>query len=84
MEGIDGPPEAACADPEHVDLAHFAMLGRRSAVMAHEIRNPLGMIDLYAKLTEAQLEPLCFRDREQLLHDLHDLSGHGRYGAAPV
>ena len=35
-----------------VDHERLAAIGQLSSVIAHEIRNPLGLIDLYAKLTE--------------------------------
>lgn len=36
----------------NVDTERLAAIGQLSSVIAHEIRNPLGLIDLYAKLTE--------------------------------
>ncbi len=33
-------------------------MGQLSSVIAHEIRNPLGLIDLYSKLVETQVEQL--------------------------
>jgi signal transduction histidine kinase len=35
-----------------VDSERLAAIGQLSAVIAHELRNPLGLIDLYAKLAE--------------------------------
>jgi signal transduction histidine kinase len=42
----------------NVDTERLAAIGQLSSVIAHEIRNPLGLIDLYAKLTEDHLGPL--------------------------
>ncbi len=41
-----------------VDNERLAAIGQLSSVIAHEIRNPLGLIDLYAKLTEDLLAKL--------------------------
>lgn len=41
-----------------VDQERLAAIGQLSSVIAHEIRNPLGLIDLYAKLTEDMLAKL--------------------------
>jgi signal transduction histidine kinase len=37
-----------------VETERFAAIGQLCSVIAHEIRNPLGLIDLYAKLVEDQ------------------------------
>jgi signal transduction histidine kinase len=42
----------------NVDTERLAAIGQMSSVIAHEIRNPLGLIDLYAKLTEDHLAQL--------------------------
>jgi signal transduction histidine kinase len=42
----------------NVDTERLAAIGQMSSVIAHEIRNPLGLIDLYAKLTEDHLAKL--------------------------
>ncbi len=39
-----------------VDSERLAAIGQLCSVVAHEIRNPLGLIDLYAKLIEAQAD----------------------------
>lgn len=41
-----------------IQSERLAAIGQLSSVIAHEIRNPLGLIDLYAKLVEAQVEKL--------------------------
>lgn len=41
-----------------VDTERFVAIGQLCSVIAHEIRNPLGLIDLYAKLVEEQLKQL--------------------------
>jgi signal transduction histidine kinase len=44
-----------------VETERFAAIGQLCSVIAHEIRNPLGLIDLYAKLIEEQLKQLGVR-----------------------
>lgn len=41
-----------------LDQERLAAIGQLCSVIAHEIRNPLGLIDLYAKLIEGQVEKL--------------------------
>lgn len=41
---------AAAAEREQIRMTHLAHLGEMSAVLAHEIRNPLGTIKGYAQL----------------------------------
>lgn len=41
-----------------VEHERLAAVGQLCSVIAHEIRNPLGLIDLYAKLVEEQLKQL--------------------------
>jgi two-component system, NtrC family, sensor histidine kinase HydH len=41
----------------HAKLEHFAQLGRLSAVLAHEIRNPLGTIKGFAQLLDEKAPP---------------------------
>lgn len=47
----------------------LAAIGQLSSVIAHEIRNPLGLIDLYAKLIEAQVEQLTTEDEERTVEE---------------
>ena len=48
----------------NVDTERLAAIGQLSSVIAHEIRNPLGLIDLYAKLTEDHLGKLELSEQE--------------------
>jgi signal transduction histidine kinase len=41
-----------------IDQERLAAIGKLCSVIAHEIRNPLGLIDLYAKLIEGQVSKL--------------------------
>jgi signal transduction histidine kinase len=58
----------------NIDTERLAAIGQLSSVIAHEIRNPLGLIDLYAKLTEERLQNLSLgedaQQKEQLLKNL--------------
>lgn len=58
----------------NIDTERLAAIGQLSSVIAHEIRNPLGLIDLYAKITEDQLNKLKIEEdaakKEQLLKNL--------------
>lgn len=47
-----------------VDQERLAAIGQLCSVIAHEIRNPLGLIDLYAKLIESQVEKLELPESE--------------------
>jgi two-component system sensor histidine kinase HydH len=71
---------AAQLERRRIELEHLAHLGEMSAVLAHEIRNPLGTIKGFAQLagekaepdTRALLEPVLdeVRRLERLVHDL--------------
>lgn len=50
------------ANKRNVDTERLAAIGQLSSVIAHEIRNPLGLIDLYAKLVEDQFGKLDLPD----------------------
>jgi signal transduction histidine kinase len=41
-----------------LDSERMAAVGQLCSVIAHEIRNPLGLVELYAKLIETQIERL--------------------------
>ena len=49
----------------NVDTERLAAIGQMSSVIAHEIRNPLGLIDLYAKLTEDHLAQLALPEQAE-------------------
>jgi signal transduction histidine kinase len=49
----------------NVDTERLAAIGQMSSVIAHEIRNPLGLIDLYAKLTEDHMAKLDFTPEQE-------------------
>lgn len=49
----------------NIDTERLAAIGQLSSVIAHEIRNPLGLIDLYAKLTEDQMAKLDLEDQAE-------------------
>lgn len=55
-----------------VESERLAAIGQLCSVIAHEIRNPLGLIDLYAKLVEEQLKKLETPDAA-LTSDKYDL-----------
>lgn len=71
---------AAQLEQRRLELEHLARLGEMSAVLAHEIRNPLGTIKGFAQLagekaepgTRALLEPVLdeVRQLERLVRDL--------------
>lgn len=48
-----------------VQSERLAAIGQLSSVIAHEIRNPLGLIDLYTKLIEVQLGQLQLPEGEE-------------------
>ena len=47
---------AARMEQRHLQLEHLAQLGKMSAALAHEIRNPLGTIKGYAQLLEERFD----------------------------
>ncbi len=50
-----------------LDQERLAAIGQLCSVIAHEIRNPLGLIDLYAKLIENQIAKLDVADSKEPL-----------------
>lgn len=67
------------------ELEHLARLGRLSAALAHEIRNPLGTIKGFAQLLEEQLPPAqkalaapIISESARLERLVNDLLAYGR------
>jgi signal transduction histidine kinase len=61
-----------CANKELKELhqkalqnERLAAIGQVSSVIAHELRNPLGLIDLYAKILVSNTQNLEVKDKEQ-------------------
>lgn len=52
-----------------VEQERLAAIGQLCSVIAHEIRNPLGLIDLYAKLIETQVGQLELTETQQEKQD---------------
>jgi signal transduction histidine kinase len=50
-----------------VEQERLATIGQMSSTIAHEIRNPLGLIDLYASLVETQLNNLALENLDPLI-----------------
>jgi signal transduction histidine kinase len=50
-----------------VEQERLATIGQMSSTIAHEIRNPLGLIDLYASLVETQLNNLALENLDPLV-----------------
>ncbi len=50
-----------------LDHERLAAIGQLCSVIAHEIRNPLGLIDLYAKIIENQIMKLEVPEGKELL-----------------
>ncbi len=74
----------------HAELEHLARLGRLAAVLAHEIRNPLGTIKGFAQLIEEQAAPAqkalaapIITESGRLERLVNDLLAYGR-PAQPV
>ena len=55
---------------------HFALLGRLAAGVSHEIRNPLGVIYLYADILEEELRQVPRQHQERLQPTLDEIKTH--------
>ena len=73
-----------------IETEHLAHIGKMSAVMAHEIRNPLGTIKGFVQLAGERADPAvremlqpAIAEAERLEHLVHDLLAYGR-PPAPV
>jgi len=62
LYGIWATRRAALLEMQRMELEHLAHIGKMAAVLAHEIRNPLGTIKGFAQLavekTDASVRPL--------------------------
>jgi len=82
---------AARALQRQIELEHLARIGEMSAVLAHEIRNPLGTIKGFAQLlaeresnpTASLVHPIL-QQSERLENLVKDLLLYGRPAAAPT
>lgn len=87
LYGIWATRRAALLEMQQLELEHLAHLGKMAAVLAHEIRNPLGTIKGFAQLvgekTDASVRPLL----EPILSETGRLEGLVNdlllYGQAP-
>jgi signal transduction histidine kinase len=75
LYGIWATRRAAMLEMQRLELEHLAHLGKMAAVLAHEIRNPLGTIKGFAQLagekTDATVRPLL----EPILSETGRLEG---------
>jgi len=75
LYGIWATRRAALLEMQQLELEHLAHLGKMAAVLAHEIRNPLGTIKGFAQLvgekTDASVRPLL----EPILSETGRLEG---------
>ncbi|MFB3779309.1 MAG: ATP-binding protein [Bryobacteraceae bacterium] len=83
--GIWATRRAARLELQRLELEHLAHLGKMAAVLAHEIRNPLGTIKGFAQLagerSDAALRPLLepiLGETERLEKLVNDLLLYGR------
>jgi signal transduction histidine kinase len=62
LYGIWATRRSALLEMQRLELEHLAHMGKMAAVLAHEIRNPLGTIKGFAQLvgekTDASVRPL--------------------------
>jgi two-component system sensor histidine kinase HydH len=81
---------AARAQQRQIELEHLAHMGEMSAVLAHEIRNPLGTIKGFAQLLvereskSASLVHPILQQSERLENLVKDLLLYGRPVASPA
>jgi two-component system, NtrC family, sensor histidine kinase HydH len=90
LYGIWANRRAAQFEVRQLELEHLAHLGKMAAVLAHEIRNPLGTIKGFAQLagerTDASIRPLLepiLKETGRLEGLVNDLLLYGR-PPAPV
>lgn len=65
----------AAAERSQSELQHLAHIGKMSAVLAHEIRNPLGTIKGFAQLLDEQLPPSFSEYLHPILSETARLEG---------
>ncbi len=69
LYGIWATRRAALLEMQRLELEHLAHMGKMAAVLAHEIRNPLGTIKGFAQLagekTDASVQALHAADSER-------------------
>lgn len=65
----------AAAERRQLELQHLAHIGKMSAVLAHEIRNPLGTIKGFAQLLEEQATPAQRDFLQPILQETARLEG---------
>jgi len=91
LYGIWAARRTALLEVRQLELEHLAHMGKMAAVLAHEIRNPLGTIKGFAQLAgeraDAALQPLLepiLSETERLEGLVHDLLLYGRPPAPSV
>ena len=85
LYGIWATRRAALLEMQRLELEHLAHIGKMAAVLAHEIRNPLGTIKGFAQLagekTDASVRPLLepiLNETGRLESLVNDLLLYGR------
>ena len=66
---------AARLERRHIELEHLARLGEMSAVLAHEIRNPLGAIKGFVQLAREKTDPESASLLQPVLQETDRLEG---------
>ena len=90
-----GSRRAEQVEAQHAAQHHLAQLGEMSAVLAHEIRNPLAALKGHAQLLAEKVQDARLKTRvdrivteavrlEQLTNDLLDFARSGTIHVAPV